>query len=191
MSQEQERSSQNPQINFLAIWEIRELHQANVCAVRSKSQHPVRLWENSFPSRPEESEAFSFSFDSPRGAQLCKSLKVIGEEVNIHVSESSWIHHEQEDASFKLVYGSWITFQHCGCDNEFHVLFWKRQEAEVYWESEYNQNLWKWIWWHLFQHVKAIPGMWEKRQKYKGFTGTSHGLWQMPFLQQWSWFGCK
>lgn len=43
VSQEQERSSRNPQINFLAIWEIRELHQPNICAVRSESQHPVRL----------------------------------------------------------------------------------------------------------------------------------------------------
>lgn len=45
VSQEQERSSQNAQINFLAIWEMRELHQPNVCAARSESQHPVRLWE--------------------------------------------------------------------------------------------------------------------------------------------------
>lgn len=123
VSQEQERSSQNPQINFLAIWEIRELHQPNVCAAKSQSKHPVRLWESGFPSKPEQSEAFNFITDSLRGAQLCKSFKVIGEGVNIHTSERPWIHYEQEDASFKLVYGSWIIFQLCGCDNEFNVLF--------------------------------------------------------------------
>lgn len=42
VSQERKRSSQNPQMTFLAIWGIRELHQPNVGAVGSKSKHPMR-----------------------------------------------------------------------------------------------------------------------------------------------------
>lgn len=104
--------------------EIRELHQPNGCAARSTS--PSIQWDSergSFSSRPEQSEAFNFITGSLRGAQPCKSFKVIGEGVNIHTSERSWIRYEQDDASFKLVYGSWIIFQLCGCDNEFNVLF--------------------------------------------------------------------
>lgn len=122
--QEQERSSQNPQINFLAIWGNTWATPAKwLCCKKHKPQHPVRLWESSFSSRPEQSEAFNFITGSLRGAQPCKSFKVIGEGVNIHTSERSWIRYEQDDASFKLVYGSWIIFQLCGCDNEFNVLF--------------------------------------------------------------------